>query len=56
MGSQGAIIEGTAPPAGRKPFYRLLYVQVIAAIALGAVVGHFAPEFGAAMPLSSWSR
>lgn len=36
------------PPA-RKPFYRLLYVQVLAAIALGAAVGHFAPDVGASL-------
>ena len=36
------------PPA-RKPFYRLLYVQVLAAIALGALLGHLAPEFGASL-------
>jgi aerobic C4-dicarboxylate transport protein len=38
-----------AAPAARRPFYRLLYVQVLAAIALGALVGHLAPEFGAAL-------
>lgn len=36
------------PPA-RKPFYRLLYVQVLTAIALGALLGHLAPEFGASL-------
>jgi aerobic C4-dicarboxylate transport protein len=30
----------------RRPFYRHLYVQVLAAIALGAVLGHFMPELG----------
>lgn len=29
-----------------RPFYAHLYVQVLAAIFLGAVVGHFWPEFG----------
>lgn len=33
----------------RQPFYRLLYVQVPAAIALGALVGHFFPGFGASL-------
>jgi aerobic C4-dicarboxylate transport protein len=37
-----------APPA-KTPLYRLLYVQVLVAIALGAAVGHFAPEFGAGL-------
>ncbi len=33
----------SAPP--RKPWYRVLYVQVLIAVALGIAVGHFAPEF-----------
>ena len=33
----------TAP---RLPFYRQLYVQVLAAIALGVLIGHFWPEAG----------
>ncbi len=37
-----------APPA-RKPIYRLLYAQVLAAIAAGAILGHFYPETGEAM-------
>jgi aerobic C4-dicarboxylate transport protein len=28
----------------RKPFYRILYVQVLAAIAIGILLGHFYPE------------
>ncbi|MDX8528903.1 dicarboxylate/amino acid:cation symporter [Mesorhizobium sp. MSK_1335] len=32
--------------APRKPFYARLYVQVIAAIALGVALGHFNPEIG----------
>ncbi|WP_290869571.1 dicarboxylate/amino acid:cation symporter [Aquabacterium sp.] len=31
------------------PFYRSLYVQVLAAIAIGVALGHFAPEVGASM-------
>lgn len=31
------------------PFYRMLYVQVLAAIVLGAMLGHFYPEFGASL-------
>ncbi|MGQ0456378.1 MAG: dicarboxylate/amino acid:cation symporter [Hyphomicrobium sp.] len=31
------------------PFYRVLYVQVLAAIAVGIWLGHFYPETGAAM-------
>ena len=52
MGSHTAIGSGTSLPAAKKPFYRLLYVQVLVAIALGAAVGHFAPEFGAGLKLS----
>ncbi|KUM25715.1 C4-dicarboxylate transporter [Mesorhizobium loti] len=35
-----------AQVAPRKPFYSRLYVQVIAAIALGVALGHFSPETG----------
>lgn len=30
----------------KKPFYRILYVQVIAAIVLGIIVGWVSPELG----------
>ena len=36
-------------PAGRRPAYRSLYVQVLTAVAIGIVLGHFAPELGAKM-------
>lgn len=32
------------PPPGRRPLYRQLYVQVLAAIALGVLLGHYAPD------------
>ena len=32
-----------APASGRKPWYRLLYVQVLIAIVLGALLGTFDP-------------
>jgi len=32
-------------PTDSKPWYRLLYVQVLAAIVIGAIVGSFAPDF-----------
>lgn len=40
-----------APTAahGRVPFYRHLYVQVLAAIVLGALIGHFWPTTGEAL-------
>jgi aerobic C4-dicarboxylate transport protein len=34
-------------PVGRQPFYTLLYVQVLAAIVAGILLGHFYPEIGA---------
>ena len=33
----------------RKPFYRVLYVQVLIGLLLGVLTGHFWPEFGAAL-------
>jgi aerobic C4-dicarboxylate transport protein len=36
-------------PAGRKPFYQVLYVQVLIGIALAIFVGHFWPEVGVQM-------
>lgn len=33
----------------RKPFYRVLYVQVLIGLTLGVLTGHFWPEFGAAL-------
>ncbi|PTS86252.1 C4-dicarboxylate transporter DctA [Sphingomonas sp. HMWF008] len=36
-------------PAKPTPFYAQLYVQVLAAIVLGALLGHFWPEKGAAL-------
>lgn len=33
-------------PAARKPWYRVLYLQVLLAVALGIIVGYFWPDFG----------
>ena len=33
----------------RKPFYQSLYLQVISAIIIGVLLGHFAPAYGEAM-------
>jgi aerobic C4-dicarboxylate transport protein len=41
-------VEAPAPQA-RKPFYRHLYAQVLAAIVLGALLGHFWPAGGEAL-------
>jgi aerobic C4-dicarboxylate transport protein len=37
------------PATVSRPWWRQLYVQVIAAIVLGAAIGHFQPETGAAL-------
>ncbi|MBY5317425.1 C4-dicarboxylate transporter DctA [Rhizobium leguminosarum] len=41
-----APLDAVADSKGRKPFYTHLYVQVLAAIAAGILLGHFYPEFG----------
>lgn len=42
-------IQSEAIDTMRLPFYRQLYVQVVAAIIIGILLGHFWPEYGAAM-------
>ncbi|MCA0210665.1 MAG: dicarboxylate/amino acid:cation symporter [Proteobacteria bacterium] len=44
-----AIQDSGQTPAGKTPFYRHLYVQVLVAILLGAVIGHFWPVWGEAL-------
>ncbi|MGO7550718.1 cation:dicarboxylase symporter family transporter, partial [Rhizobium leguminosarum] len=39
-------LDAVADSKGKKPFYSHLYVQVLAAIAAGILLGHFSPEFG----------
>ncbi len=50
-GAMEDIMQTTVSAAGRGkvPFYRQLYVQVLAAIVAGVLLGHFYPETGAAM-------
>src|ERR1043166_6166326 len=36
-------------PTGAKPIYKSLYFQVIVAILLGVLIGHFSPQTGEAM-------
>jgi aerobic C4-dicarboxylate transport protein len=38
-----------ALPARKKPFYTHMYAQVLAAIAVGILLGHFWPDIGASM-------
>ncbi|MBB4235507.1 MULTISPECIES: dicarboxylate/amino acid:cation symporter [Rhizobium] len=42
-----APFDAVADSKGKKPFYSHLYVQVLAAIAAGILLGHFYPELGA---------
>ena len=48
-----AVIDHDRIPVGasprRQPFYRMLYVQVLAAIVAGALLGHFMPDLGASL-------
>ena len=39
-------VPSETAPVVRRPFYRHLYFQVLIAIALGALIGHFWPDFG----------
>ncbi len=39
----------TDSPAAKKPFYKSLYIQVLVAVAIGILLGHFQPELGAQM-------
>ncbi|NEJ80884.1 C4-dicarboxylate transporter DctA [Rhizobium leguminosarum] len=41
-----APLDAVADSKGKKPFYTHLYVQVLAAIAAGILLGHFYPESG----------
>jgi aerobic C4-dicarboxylate transport protein len=43
------MIRDSHASAAKQPLYRRLYVQVVAAIALGVVFGHFYPSLGADM-------
>lgn len=42
-------LAGSANGELRKPFYQILYVQVLIGLMLGILTGHFWPEFGAAL-------
>lgn len=36
-------------PASRKPWYRVLYIQVLLAVGMGILIGHYFPDFGQAL-------
>jgi aerobic C4-dicarboxylate transport protein len=42
----GTVVATTPAVAPRKPWYKILYVQVLIAIVLGALLGWLFPEFG----------
>lgn len=46
---QSAMPRPVPAAAGKKKWYRHLYVQVLIAVALGILLGHFYPELGTAM-------
>ncbi|MBV9238246.1 MAG: dicarboxylate/amino acid:cation symporter [Xanthobacteraceae bacterium] len=46
--AEATVIHGTRA-APRKPWYTVLYIQVLIAIALGVAVGHFYPQTGSAL-------
>ena len=39
----------SVPPRARKPWYSILYIQVLIAIAIGILIGHFYPNTGKAL-------
>jgi len=42
-------VPGALAKPARRPFYRSLYIQVVAAVVAGVLLGHFSPELGAQM-------
>src|SRR3981081_4676714 len=41
--------EALRPATARQPWYSILYIQVLIAIALGILIGYFLPDFGKAL-------
>src|SRR5882724_10053118 len=48
LGSHGAS-SAAVPMAGKTPFYRKLYVQVLIAVVLGAILGYAYPDLSSAL-------
>ena len=44
-----SIAQGSAAPPASHPWYKHLYAQVLVAIVIGVLLGHFYPQTGAAM-------
>src|SRR3712207_4278448 len=42
-------VTAATPAAHHRPWYRHLYVQVLCAIVLGILLGHFYPQLGASL-------
>ena len=47
--ANAALAPGAAEASRHKPWYTILYVQVLIAIAVGILVGHFYPSLGVAL-------
>ena len=47
--ADAAIPAEAASASRRQPWYSVLYIQVLIAIALGVLIGHFHPTFGEAL-------
>ena len=45
MATETAATETARPAARHQPWYKILYIQVLIAIALGVLVGRFFPDF-----------
>ena len=43
------LIETRTPPQAKRPFYKVMWVQILFAIALGVILGHFRPATAIAM-------
>src|SRR5256886_3775026 len=46
MATESAATETARPAARRQPWYKILYIQVLIAIVLGILIGHFYPDLG----------
>src|SRR5947209_17587908 len=46
MATETAVTETTRPARHHQPWYKILYIQVLIAIALGVLIGRFYPDLG----------
>jgi aerobic C4-dicarboxylate transport protein len=44
--AEATITQDTTPAPRRKPWYTVLYIQVLIAMGIGIAVGHFYPQTG----------